>query len=210
MTDDFRFHGAGTAIGNTRGLTLVELMVVLVLSLMLMSGVYAIYQTQHAVGTGQEESIAVQQDLRSIMDIVAWDLRQTGCDPLMSSTAGLYAPQSGPNAIRITMDMDDDGDTSDTNPDEDVTYTLNGTSLLRNGVVLVQNVTTFGISYLDVNDGVITPTGGGGTFLAADQVTLVRSVDVTITIQSSKVDPSTHQNISRSMTKRVRMKNLGL
>ena len=197
-------------INNSRGLTLVELMIVLVLSLMLMSAVYAVYQTQNAIGTAQQETITVQQDLRAVMDIIAWDLRQTGCDPLMRSTAGLLAPPSGPHEIMVSMDLNDDGDTVDINPDEQVTFTINGTNLLRNGVVLARNVTTFGISYINANDNVITPTGGGGTYLDSAQVSEVRSVDVNLGIQSDKEDPSTHEHVSRTITKRVRMKNLGL
>lgn len=201
-------------IQDTKGLTLIELMIVLVLSLLLMAAVYMTYQTQHATSTIQHEVSAVQQDLSAVLDIMAKDIRNAGCDPTLQTTAGIMPDETGPTSLSITMDLNEDGDTSDTNPDEQVIFTFNGSGILRNGggVVreLVQNVTTFGLTYYDEDNVVIPPTGGGGAFLTSGEAEDVVFVEIQVQLRSDKRDPETNQFISRTMTKRVKMRNQGI
>ena len=63
---------------DDRGLTLVELMIVLVLSSVLMLAVFLSYQTQTRTGLGQYQVAAMQQDLRAVTDIIENDIRTAG------------------------------------------------------------------------------------------------------------------------------------
>ena len=190
------------------GLTLIELMIVLVLSLVLMAAVYLTFQVQKKTGDVQQEVSALQQDVRAVLDIMAKDVRQAGCDPLMTGTPGLVAAQCQAGRISFTMDLNDDGDTADA--DEQVTYVYGGTSLTRNGVELSNRVTTFGLTYFDANSAQIDPTTGGNPFLETTEAEDVRSVDITITMQSRKRDPDLNDFIRRTMTRHLRMRNLGV
>ncbi|HPC47814.1 MAG TPA: prepilin-type N-terminal cleavage/methylation domain-containing protein, partial [Deltaproteobacteria bacterium] len=58
-------------ISDTKGLTLVELMIVLVLSILLMGAVYMTFQLQHSSSRSQMEVSAVQNDIRVAIDIMA-------------------------------------------------------------------------------------------------------------------------------------------
>lgn len=196
------------AAKDNSGLTLVELMIVLVLSLLLMAAVYMTYQVQHKTSSVQNEVAAVQQDLRAVFDIMATDIRHAGCDPTMSSTAGILSAATGPVSLSISMDLNDDGDTGDTN--EQVAFTRSGSTIQRNGVSLVQNVTAFGITYYDSDNTVITPTDNGGANLTVSEAADVRDVEINISVQSDKKDPDLGTFINRTMAKRIKLRNQGI
>jgi len=202
-----------TAVWNESGLTLVELMIVLVLSLFLMAAVYLTFQVQKGTSDTQHEVVAVQQDVRALMDIMARDIRMAGCDPTMNSNAGLLAAQCSSTGIGFTMDLNDDGDTADA--DEQVRYTYAGTVLTRTvgGVAteLTTRATDFSLAFLDANNAVIVPTGPGGVLQDTEaEVRSVRSVRVTLQLQSAKKDPDINDFIRRTMTRQLKMRNLGL
>lgn len=203
-----RSRASCSIIFDQRGLTLIELMIVMVLSLFLMAAVYLTFQVQKKTGDVQQEVSALQQDVRAVLDIMAKDVKQAGCDPLTTGTPGLVAAQCQTGRISFTMDLNDDGDTMDA--DEQVTYVYAGTSLTRNGVELSNRVTTFGLTYFDVNNAQIDPTTGGNPFLETTEAEDVRSVDITITMQSRKRDPDLNDFIRRTMTRHLRMRNLGV
>jgi len=193
---------------DKKGLTLIELMIVLVLSLLLMSAVYMTFQVQRSTANVQHEVSSIQQDLRAVIDIMAWDIRHVGCDPTLSTTAGLFPGLTGPKKIAFSMDLNDDGSTGGT--DEVVTYSLNGTDLTRNGNVMAQNVTTLGLTFFDADNNAITPTDSGGTLLTSDEADDVRSVTIKIQVQSNKKDPDTGEYIYRTMDRRIKLRNMGI
>lgn len=212
-------NGAGTLWGlihEERGLTLIELMIVLVLSMLLMAAVYVTYQVQRKTSDVQQEVSALQQDVRAVLDILARDVRQAGCDPQLTGVPGLVPTECGGSRISFTMDLDDDGNITD--PDEQVKYTYAGNTLTRTSntvgpalaVPMSSKVTAFGLKYLDASGTVIPPTGGGGAFLLSTEAASVRSVEIAITMQSNKKDPDLNDYIRRSMSRRLRMRNLGL
>jgi prepilin-type N-terminal cleavage/methylation domain-containing protein len=195
-------------IRDEQGLTLIELMIVLVLSLFLMASAYLTFQVQKKTGDVQQEVAAVQQDTRAVLDIMAKDVRQAGCDPLMTGTPGLVAAECGATKVRFSMDLNGDGDVTDS--DEDVAYVVTGTSLTRNGVPLSTRVTGFGLTYYDADNAVITPTGGSGAYLTSSEADTVRSVQLSLTLQSNKKDPDLNDYIRRTMTRQLKLRNLGL
>jgi prepilin-type N-terminal cleavage/methylation domain-containing protein len=63
---------------NKKGITLIELLVVLVISGIVIAGVYRVFVAQSKAYTVQDQVAGVQQDIRSAMEIVVRDLRMTG------------------------------------------------------------------------------------------------------------------------------------
>ncbi|GLI38769.1 prepilin-type N-terminal cleavage/methylation domain-containing protein [Geobacter hydrogenophilus] len=63
---------------NSRGFTLVELVVVIGIFGVIMGAVYSIYLTHLKNAYSQEELIDVQQNLRTAMDMITRDLRMAG------------------------------------------------------------------------------------------------------------------------------------
>lgn len=179
---------------DNAGVTLVELMIALVLSMLVMAAVYMAYQTQHKSSYMEYKVITMQQDLRAAINMMERDIRMAGCNPAMTSTAGIMASGSTSTTIFVSMDLNGDGDTADT--DEQVTYSLNGTDLMRNSNVIAENVTTLGFTYLDDNNNIVSPSSGN-----------VKSVIVKIVTRSDQVDPDTGNYLTRTLTRRVYRRN---
>ncbi|HDP25263.1 MAG TPA: prepilin-type N-terminal cleavage/methylation domain-containing protein [Deltaproteobacteria bacterium] len=209
-------------VASNNGLTLIELMIVLVLSLLLMSAVYLAYQIQHKTSRVQFQVTQVQQDLRAVMEIITTDIRHAGVDPTFTqSIVGIPSNESGSNFLRIAMDIDEDGSISA--PGEDISYRLNGTNLERfdhisNTLqVLAQNVTMFALSYFgETGTGTIyqiVPTGSTnppfepGNTLSASEASEVRFIEVRLDMRTAQVDPDTGNFLDRTLTRRVCRRN---
>lgn len=199
---------------QNKGLTLVELMIVLVLSVLLMSAAWLSYQAQHKGGRVQEQVALIQQDLRTVMDIMEKDIRNAGCDPCMTGIAPLTANTSGGRTLGVQYDPDTN---SATCPHATMTHTryyVNANNqLLRNGEILIENVTSFGVSYTNAAGGSIASSGGVNTAystsktLDASQIEDIRTVEIDVVVRSARPDPDTDQYVNRSMLRRVRMRN---
>lgn len=187
------YHIPKFAVYNNKGVTLVELMVVLVISAFLMAVVYTAYLTQHKIGHVQHQVVTMQQDIRASIDIMERDIRMAGCDPTGNTTAGILTWTA--NILGITMDIDESG-TIDAG--EQATYSMAQSTLFRNGQSLAVNVTSLGLAYLDSDDN---PAG---------TVNDIRSVVLNIVVRSEQTDPDTGQPITRTLARRVRCRNLGL
>jgi len=60
------------------GVTLIELMIVLVIAAFLVAGVYSLFITQHRSYAVQDQVAGVQQDARAALNIMARDIRMAG------------------------------------------------------------------------------------------------------------------------------------
>ena len=196
---------------NRKGLTLVELMIVLVLSTLLMSAAYVAYQAQHKTTRVQEQVASMQQDLRAAMDIMEKDIHNAGCDPSGEDIAPLLRGTTGPHALGVQMDLA--GNTSTGGVVEHVRYYLSNNNLLRNEQVLVHNVTTLGITYWNEDANSVSPTGGVnaayglGNTMTSSEISSVRSVQVRITLRSARRDVDTGEFGNRKRERRVRLRN---
>lgn len=207
-------------IRNEKGLTLVELMIVMVLSLLLMAAVYYTYLLQNKSGQVQFQVAATQQDLRAVMEIISLDVQHAGMDPTFTnSIQGIVPVDSGLTALRMRMDLlptnpMGDGLTNGTN--EDITFQLNGNDLQRvdnNGgitQVLAHNVTSLNFIYRGRQaDGTIydiNPTGAGNT-LTSGEAEDVRYVRVRLFMQTDRVDPDTGNRINRTLERTICRRN---
>ena len=60
------------------GMTLIELMIALAISVILVGGIYAIFVVQQRSYTVQDQIAAIQQDARAAINIMARDIRMAG------------------------------------------------------------------------------------------------------------------------------------
>src|SRR5512134_534670 len=65
---------------NRNGITLIELLVALVISGMVIAGIYRVFILQTRAYTVQDQVVEIQQNVRSTMEILLRDLRMAGCD----------------------------------------------------------------------------------------------------------------------------------
>lgn len=63
---------------NNKGVTLIELLIVLVIAVILVGAVYSLFITQHQSYSVQDQVAGAQQDARAALDIMARDIRMAG------------------------------------------------------------------------------------------------------------------------------------
>jgi prepilin-type N-terminal cleavage/methylation domain-containing protein len=201
-------------LSNNKGLTLVELMVVMVLSLLLMAAVYMTYQLQHASGQSQTQVTATQQDLRAAMDVISHDIMHAGLNPTFATIQGIPTNTSGAVSLESVMDFNGNGATNGiANAGEHVRYQVNANRQLERvdinaGVtqVIANNVTQLAFSYFGTQFTAINPTGPGGT-LNNNEANSVRYVSLTITKESDQVDSQTGLPITRALQRTICRRN---
>jgi len=191
-------------IKGQQGFTLVEVLVALVITGVVVGGIYSTYYSQQKSYLVQEEVAGMQQQLRAAMHLIERDIRLAGYDPNRSAGAGIRAANA--NSISFTSDIHDgadndadgvidepdeegngDGDTLDAG--EDMTYLRldpdgNGVfDLYRRDAVagtdqlLALNVDAINFVYLN-NTGNIT----------AD-LSAIRSVQISMVVRAGRRDP---------------------
>ena len=157
---------------NEIGFTLVELMAAMLITGVVMAGIYSVYYTQQKNATVQEQTAEMRQNLRAGLGLMAREIRMAGYDPTHTANAGIVT--AGSNSIVFTSDLNSDGDTSDT--DENITYSLPGTDLQRNGQRVAENIDALNFVYLDGNGNVTANLND------------IRSVQITMVTRSGKGD----------------------
>ncbi|CAK8721909.1 hypothetical protein GMJAKD_11125 [Candidatus Electrothrix aarhusensis] len=68
-------------LSDNDGFTLIELMIALVISGIISIAMYSAYTSQQRVNQAQDHVVAIQQDLRAGLDMMARELRMAGYDP---------------------------------------------------------------------------------------------------------------------------------
>ncbi len=162
-----------------KGFTLIELLVAMAIAAIVMAGIYKVYYSQQKSYLLQDQMAAMQQNLRTAMFFMTREIRMAGCDPTRQAGAGFVTATS--NTVRFTEDVrgkgqDDepDGDTSD--PNEDISYYLSGSQLIRStpssgALPIADNIDALYFVYLDANGAVLSSPVSLGN---------IRSVVVTV------------------------------
>jgi type IV pilus assembly protein PilW len=149
-----------------KGFTLTELMVSLVISGVLMTGVYSVFNSQQKSYAVQDQLAAAHQNLRAALNLMVKDIRMAGFDPFRDPNANIYVAKANEIAFRMRPDKNGDGKV-DENDDElksiaysliDSPIDLDGTidDLVRNSGAgrqpIAQNIDALDFVYLD-DDG---------------------------------------------------------
>lgn len=185
---------------NNTGFTLIELLVAMAVVSIVMAAVVSAYQLQVRGKNTQDALTDMNQTARSALEIMTYEIRTAGCDPELTADAGIVQATTNAAQLDFTMDIGDgasfepDGDTDD--PNEQVSYLLNGGNLCRDTgggpMALARNVDALNFVYLD-EDGNTTGT-------MAD----VRAIQVAIVARSGQsasgfmhafTDTRTYQNL---------------
>jgi type IV pilus assembly protein PilW len=98
-------------IKNSKGFTLVELMLTIAISIVIVGALSVAYTTQQRTYIAQEQVAEMQQNLRAAIYLLATEIRMAGFDP--TNTAGAGFTIAGVGQIGFTQDTNSDGDTVD-------------------------------------------------------------------------------------------------
>jgi type IV pilus assembly protein PilW len=209
---------------NEQGFTIIELLVSMVVFLLAIGAIYSTFQAQHKSYLMQQEVAAMQQNLRAAMFYMQREIRMAGCDPTGDADAGIGTASS--DSISFTEDIRGDSAGSDPDgalddPNENITYSLNGGNLVRDtgggNQTVAENIDALNFIYLDAN--------GSETAVLAD----IRSVEITIVARISRpLRDSTNNTVydnqrgtqilgaqgdrysRRRLTSAIKCRNLGL
>ena len=171
---------------NAKGFTLVEMLVAMAAGLIVMTAIFTIYTNQQRSHVTQQLVVEMQQNARSAMALLKREIRMMGYDPAAndgvdndadttidneSSGAGIitaeYDGGSKIPTIRFSADLNYNWIVD---ADEDITYTVVGTELKRNGQIVAYDIEAVGLAYAfdDDDDGVLDQSAGGNIIWAVD------------------------------------------
>ena len=194
-----------TVIISERGFTFVELLSTLVPALIVLGAVTSTLIIQNKSYEQQAQIVEMQENVRAGMEMMTKELVMAGYDP--SGTSGARIVSAGPSVIRFTMDLDGDGNVSDSN--EDVTYALDTTDkqLTRKctaadtATPLAENIQGLFFTYYDSNNSTTSDVGK------------IRRITIQVSARTRKADPNYLVNNgyrTRTLTSDVSPRNLGL
>jgi type IV pilus assembly protein PilW len=184
---------------NTKGFTLVELLVAMAVSLLAIGAIYSTFLNQFKSYQIQEEVAAMQQNIRAAMYHMQREIRMAGCDPTGLAGAGITA--ASPTSISFTKDVrgdstgsDPDGATDDAN--ESITYSLSNNNLVRNtgggNQTVAENIDALNFVYLD-GASPPAPLALVSGSIPSGNLSQIRSVEITIvarTCRNLKASPN--------------------
>lgn len=218
MRDDLlRNH----SMHNKKGVTLIELLVVLVISGIVIGGVYRVFISQTKAYSVQDGVAEIQQDVRGAMEIMVRDIRMAGFQSRSFGSAAIadtpIVPPLSNNSITVNYEYAGITNT--------VTYALAGTDLIRtiNAVpeTLLNNVTLLDFRYgIDANedkviDGIDGETGviPDNAFVQAAGVGTAKvfAIRIALTANPSSPNPDVTKVVSpRTLTSVVTPRNMFL
>lgn len=191
------------SIGKEEGFTLIELMVAAALSLVVMGGIYSVYQSQSKSYIVREQVTAMQQNLRAGMVVMTSDIRMAGyVYPGVTLTGGVNAgileanqndikfrllkdknnpPTSpyDPEAIKYSL-LDKDGD-----GDPDLVKEVDDSGVTQ---LVAENIDALDFVYLNSEDNPIPfPIPDQAT--TTDPALIIKSIQVTMVAKTGRSDP---------------------
>lgn len=205
-------------VNNEKGFTLVELFIYMAIFIVVLGALYSILITNTKSYSSQENKVEMTQDLRAGMELMVTEIRMAGCDPTAVGGIGFLNNaddryNTDANSIHFTMDTDSDGTIANS---EDINYyrkTSGGVQQIvrRMGVsepVVAENITglTFSYRFADGDTGVPDETDADST----NDLNDIRSVQISITGETAKIDPVTGVKKTRTQTSWVVVRNAGL
>jgi len=196
-----------------KGFSLIELLVAMAIMSIASLAIYSLFAVASKTYTTQGVTANVQQSVRAAMEVMLQDIREAGLDPTSSGNFGIELADI--SKLRFTSDSIDagindyNGILDDTNS-ERITYLLQGTQLDQilyettasaDSVPLVSDVQNLTFTYFD-SDG-----NNLGSPVSALQLANIRTISVSITV----LEPAgLDESVSRTLTKQVKCRNMGL
>jgi len=181
---------------TNRGFTLIEVLITLVISSVLMIGIYSAFKTQQESYQAQEQVVEMQQNIRAGSFILTNEIHMAGFDPTSRAGAGITTATR--SHVAFTKDTNLDEDTADAGESVVLGFSAANDANL-DGIVDGGGVAPLGMDtgsgfqpvteniqavefYYHLSDGTktLTPT--------ATQLTDIRSIQISILARADKPD----------------------
>jgi type IV pilus assembly protein PilW len=210
---------------DSKGITLIELLVALVICGVVIAGIYRVFVAQSKAYTVQDQVVEVQQGIRSAMEILLRDLRMAGYDSDSTTSKISIANPIAAADHQVTLSYEYDNTTQHTvtyswdvatkrllrkltttkapPPDGDGSVTDNP----QDQWLLLENVEALDFTYgVDTNDdGALDSWVSAGDIVGTAKVVAVR---VVLTAKPDQTNPDVKNWISpRTLTSAVTLRN---
>ncbi len=96
---------------NINGLTLIELIISLTISLTIIASTYQLFHSQNNSYIKQDQVIEAQQNIRALLAIISKELQLSGYDPKGRATPGIVEQFPAPHDT-FTIDYSQDTNTT--------------------------------------------------------------------------------------------------
>jgi prepilin-type N-terminal cleavage/methylation domain-containing protein len=140
---------------DRRGVTLVEMMIAVSAFAIVMAAVMGFTVEQRRSYEQTRTRAQYQQGMRAVISMVSREIRSTGADPTDAGVVGLGIADA--LTFQSRMDLNGDGDATDQDPDETVSYLynpLNGELTRDDGaapLIILRGLTSVVFRYYDEN-----------------------------------------------------------
>ena len=216
---------------NNRGLTLIELMIVLLVGGIIVAGIYRVFVAQSKAYIVQDQVVEVQQNIRVAAEVLMKDLRMAGYDNnSVNSLIKIAVPVvAGDHSITVNYEYDNTTqytvtyrrDAASSRLMRQLTTTKDdGTTTAGAEEPLLENVDAFDLAYgVDQDDnGKMDDLNGNGVIDAGDWLSAanvgtmkVIAVRLTLTARPDQTNQDVKKWVSpRTLTTVVSLKNLSL
>jgi type IV pilus assembly protein PilW len=183
------------------GFTLIELMASVLISGIILAGLYCVFHSQQVAFSAQEQVAEMNQNIRAALDLMSREIRLAGYKKSGSTFNGIATATA--TSIQVLADLNQDGITSGT--DENITYSYDASTkqICRNGVgvPIADNITSLSFSYTLANGSVTSAPAS-----PAD----IRKVTIAITARTSNPDQGTGVYRTITLTSDITPRNLAL
>lgn len=166
---------------SSKGFTLVELMVSLILGTIIISAIYFAFQAQQRVQLNQNEVAETQQNTRAVIETMTRDIQMAGYDPEQSGNFGIS--KADDTELVLTKDMTENGsvdsDAKETisfrfNPDKSRLYRDNDDG---NGEqAIADNIEEIEFNYLDAAES------------ETSNLSSIRSIEISVLARAGRED----------------------
>jgi type IV pilus assembly protein PilW len=197
---------------NTKGITLIELLVALVIGGIIIAGIYRVIIAQSKAYVFQDQIVETQQNIRSAMEILSRDLRMTG----FNGDNTPLTPYIIPGTNNITIFYQQNGAA------RQVSYLVDGRSILMRSQVppdsppseaggdpILTDVNALNFTYgIDTDeDGMVNNWVSAG----ATGTSRIIAVQVLLTAKPAQVNPDLKDAVTpRTLQSTVTLRNLCL
>ena len=170
---------------NSKGLTLVEVMMTLLIFAVVLAVVNNVFFTTQGLYTRTQQRAAMQMSTRAGLAVMMTELRSMGCDPTETGIAGMRSAHA--DTCRFQSDINGDGAIQTVEPSEDVVYYFDSDQEIvfrdpgTGPQIFITNVTQFTFQYFDSNNQVLGPLPLNNQLIAQ-----VRSVGIAITAEAPR------------------------
>ncbi|MCB1197758.1 MAG: prepilin-type N-terminal cleavage/methylation domain-containing protein [Bdellovibrionota bacterium] len=199
-------------IPSRRGISLVELLVVLVVSSVLVTGIFNLLGRQRRLSKVQRLRADIESVAQITFFIIGRDIRRAGSNPAgalgYDVGAGIPLAQAEPQKLEILADLDGDGAVT-SGTDEDITYEFVDDPDSPDGVkdqirrqsgnqLVIENVKNFDLCYqLNSSAWDCNPS----------DTALIRKVRVRLEVGTGLNDPETNEEKTKEIEMNILLRN---